>query len=250
MAPLPIKFTEQLQLNAVGVQQQSIGFNSCTLESDNFVCIRQQAEGSAQPEVLIVNLKNGNNVMRRPIKADSAIMHWNKEIIALKAGGKTLQIFDLAQKSKIKSTTMTEDVVFWKWFSETSLGLVTDTSVYHWNIFDPAQVSPQKMFERNQNLSGCQIINYRVDDDEQWMVVVGISQQQGRVVGSMQLYSKARGISQSIEGHAASFGKLRLEDAPADSKLFTFANRTQTGAKLHIVEVDHQSPNPVFQKKA
>ncbi|RMY94937.1 hypothetical protein D0862_08855 [Hortaea werneckii] len=250
MAPLPIKFTEQLQLNAVGVQQQSIGFNSCTLESDNFVCIRQQAEGSAQPEVLIVNLKNGNSVMRRPIKADSAIMHWNKEIIALKAGGKTLQIFDLAQKSKIKSTTMTEDVVFWKWFSETSLGLVTDTSVYHWNIFDPAQVSPQKMFERNQNLSGCQIINYRVDDDEQWMVVVGISQQQGRVVGSMQLYSKARGISQSIEGHAASFGKLRLEDAPSDSKLFTFANRTQTGAKLHIVEVDHQSPNPVFQKKA
>ena len=40
--------------------------------------MRQQAEGSASPEVLIVDLKNGNNVMRRPIKADSAIMHWNK----------------------------------------------------------------------------------------------------------------------------------------------------------------------------
>jgi len=187
--------------------------------------------------------------MRRPIKADSAIMHWNREIIALKAGGKTLQIFDLAQKSKIKSTTMTEDVVFWKWYSETSLGLVTDNSVYHWNIFDPAQVAPQKMFDRNQNLAGCQIINYRVADDETWMVVVGIQQQQGRVVGSMQLYSKARGISQAIEGHAAAFGTLRLEDAPADTKLFTFANRSATGAKLHIVEVDHQAPNPVFQKK-
>jgi len=212
--------------------------------------VRQQTEGSASPEVLIINLKNGNNVMRRPIKADSAIMHWNKEIIALKAGGKTLQIFDLGQKSKIKSTTMTEDVVFWKWFSETSLGLVTDTSVYHWNIFDPAQVAPQKMFDRNQNLAGCQIINYRVSDDEKWMVVVGISQQQGRVVGSMQLYSRDRGISQAIEGHAAAFGTLRLEDAPADTKLFTFANRSATGAKLHIVEVDHTAPNPVFQKKA
>ena len=188
--------------------------------------------------------------MRRPIKADSAIMHWNREIIALKAGGKTLQIFDLAQKSKIKSTTMTEDVVFWKWYSETSLGLVTDNSVYHWNIFDPAQVAPQKMFDRNQNLAGCQIINYRVADDETWMVVVGIQQQQGRVVGSMQLYSRDRGISQAIEGHAASFGTLRLEDAPGDTKLFAFANRGANGAKLHIVEVDHTAPNPVFQKKA
>ena len=168
----------------------------------------------------------------------------------MKAGGKTLQIFDLAQKSKIKSTNMQEDVVFWKWFSETSLGLVTDTSVYHWNIFDPSQVAPQKMFDRNQNLSGCQIINYRVSDDEKWMVVVGISQQQGRVVGAMQLYSKDRGISQAIEGHAAAFGTLRIEDAASDTKLFTFANRSASGAKLHIVEVDHQSPNPQFQKKA
>lgn len=66
----------------------------------------------------------------------------------------------------------------------------------------------------------------------------------------MQLYSRQRGISQAIEGHAAAFGTLRLEGAPADSKLFTFAVRTATGAKLHVVEVDHQAPNPVFQKKA
>jgi len=250
MAPLPIKFQELLQLTQVGILPGSIGFNSCTLESDHFICVRQQAEGSASPDVVIINLKNGNSVMKRPIKADSAIMHWNKEVIALKAGGKTLQIFDLGQKTKIKSTTMNEDVLFWKWFSESTLGLVTDTGVYHWNIFDATQASPQKMFDRNQNLAGCQIINYRVSDDEKWMSVVGISQQQGRVVGSMQLYSKERGISQAIEGHAAAFGTFRMEDAPADTKLFTFANRSATGAKLHIVEVDHQAPNPQFQKKA
>ncbi|WPH03665.1 Hypothetical protein R9X50_00654800 [Acrodontium crateriforme] len=250
MAPLPIKFTEQLQLTSVGILPASIGFNTCTLESDHYVCVRQKADENASPEVLIINLKNGNSVMKRPIKADSAIMHYNKEIIALKAGGKTLQIFDLAQKTKIKSTTMSEDVVFWKWFSDTSLGLVTDTAVYHWNIFDPAQVAPQKMFDRHANIQGCQIINYRVNEEEKWMVVVGIMQEGGRVVGRMQLYSRDRGISQAIEGHAAAFGTLRLEDAPADTKLFTFANRTATGAKLHIVEVDHTAPNPQFTKKA
>jgi clathrin heavy chain len=82
------------------------------------------------------------------------------------------------------------------------------------------------------------------------MVIVGITQQQGRVVGAMQLYSKDRGISQAIEGHAAAFGSLRLEGAPADTKLFTFSVRTATGAKLHIVEVDHHTANPVFPKKA
>ncbi|KAF4309669.1 hypothetical protein GTA08_BOTSDO02967 [Botryosphaeria dothidea] len=251
MAPLPIKFSELLQLSQVDIlQPTSIGFNSCTLESDSYICVRQQADQTASPEVIIIDLKNGNNIIRRPIKADSAIMHYNKQIIALKAQQRTLQIFDLAQKAKLKSATMNEDVVFWKWYSESSLGLVTENSVYHWNVLDPNQATPVKIFDRNPNLSGCQIINYRVNHDEKWSVIVGISQQQGRVVGAMQLYSRDRGISQNIEGHAAAFGTLRIEGAPADTKVFTFAVRTATGAKLHVVEIDHQAGNPQFAKKA
>lgn len=250
MAPLPIKFSELLQLSQVDILPTSIGFNSCTLESDSYICVRQQADQTASPEVIIIDLKNGNNIIRRPIKADSAIMHYNKQIIALKAQQRTLQIFDLAQKAKLKSATMNEDVVFWKWYSESSLGLVTENSVYHWNVLDPNQATPVKIFDRNPNLSGCQIINYRVNHDEKWSVIVGISQQQGRVVGAMQLYSRDRGISQNIEGHAAAFGTLRIEGAPADTKVFTFAVRTATGAKLHVVEIDHQAGNPQFAKKA
>lgn len=82
------------------------------------------------------------------------------------------------------------------------------------------------------------------------MAVVGISQQQGRVVGAMQLYSRDRGISQGIEAHAAAFGTVRLEGAPADTRVFTFAVRTAAGAKLHVVEIDHQPNNPDFPKKA
>jgi hypothetical protein len=48
---------------------------------------------------------------------------------------------------------MNEDVAFWKWIDEKSLGLVTETSVYHWDIFDSNQAAPAKMFERNANLS-------------------------------------------------------------------------------------------------
>ncbi|PHH63349.1 hypothetical protein CDD81_6046 [Ophiocordyceps australis] len=250
MAPLPIKFQEQVQLTNVGVEQQSIGFNSCTLESDSYVCIREKKSDAAQPEVVIVELKNGNNVTRRPIKADSAIMHWSRQVIALKAQSRTLQIFDLEAKKKLKSCTMNEDVQFWKWISQTTLGLVTTSSVYHWDVYEPSQEAPAKVFERNANLTGCQIINYRANADGKWMVLVGISSQQNRVVGAMQLYSKDRGISQAIEGHAACFGSIRLDGAPQDTKIFSFAVRTAVGAKLHIVEVDHPESNPVFQKKA
>ena len=125
-----------------------------TLESDQYVCVRQDnPANSASPDVIIIDLKNNNEIIKRPIKADSAIMHWNRQVIALKAQSRTLQIFDLAQKQKLKSTTMNEDVAYWKWISQDTIGLVTESSIYHWNVYDASQVSPVKAFERNANLS-------------------------------------------------------------------------------------------------
>lgn len=120
--------------------------------------MREQKTEASQPEVVIVYLKDAGQIMRKPIKADSAIMHWTREVIALKAQRRTLQIFDLGNKQKMKSTLMNEDVVFWKWISETSLGMVTETSVYHWDVFDPNQPVPVKIFERNANLQVCPFV--------------------------------------------------------------------------------------------
>lgn len=82
-------------------------------------------------------------------------MHWTKQIIALRAQSRTLQIFDLEKKQKLKSATMNEDVVFWKWISESTLGLVTETSVYHWDIYNEGQATPVEVFKRNANLNVC-----------------------------------------------------------------------------------------------
>jgi clathrin heavy chain len=82
-------------------------------------------------------------------------------------------------------------------------------------------------------MNGAQIINYRVNEAGNWLLLVGISAQQGRVVGSMQLYSKERGVSQPLEGHAGCFAKLTLEGAPNPTSLFTFSVRTATGAKVY-----------------
>jgi clathrin heavy chain len=148
----------------------------------------------------------------------------------LTPAARQLQIFNLELKAKIKAHAMNEDVVFWKWVSPKMLGLVTEASVYHWSI--EGESAPVKVFDRHATLVGSQIINYRVNSDEKWMVLVGISAQQGRVVGNMQLYNKDRGVSQPLEGHAASFAELKLDPAAAPNKLFTFASRSANGTKV------------------
>lgn len=162
---------------------------------------------------------------------------------------KTLQIFNIEMKSKMKAHTMTEDVVFWKWISLNTLALVTETAVYHWSM--EGDSTPNKMFERHSSLNGCQIINYRTDPKQTWLLLIGISAQHNRVVGAMQLYSVERKCSQPIEGHAASFAQFKMEGNAEASNLFCFAVRTVQGAKLHIIEVG-QPPtgNHPFPKKA
>lgn len=234
-----------VQLTSVGVQQASIGFNTLTMESDHFICVREKV--GEQNQVVIIDIADGNNVMRRPITADSAIMHAHEKIIALKSG-RQLQVFNIEAKQKIKSHLMHEDVTFWKWIDEKNLALVTDKAVYHWST--EGETQPVKVFERHTSLQGCQIINYRVNSDGKWLLLVGISAQQGRVVGAMQLFSRERGVSQPIEGHAAAFADLKLDGGATPTHLFTFAVRSANGAKLHVVEIDHQANNPVFTKKA
>lgn len=138
---------------------------------------------------------------------------------------------------------MNEDVIFWKWISRSTLGLVTETAVYHWTISDQTS-PPQKVFDRHANLAGAQIINYRATSDEKWLVLVGISGNPSnptafKVKGAIQLYSRERGVSQPIEGHAASFAEVKLEGHANPTKLFAFSVRTASGAKVNIVADVH-----------
>lgn len=89
--------------------------------------------------------------------------------------GKTLQIFNIEMKSKMKAHTMSEEVIFWKWISVNTVALVTETAVYHWSMEGDSQ--PQKMFDRHASLAGCQIINYRTDEQQKWLLLIGISAQ-------------------------------------------------------------------------
>ncbi|XP_042209629.1 clathrin heavy chain 1-like isoform X1 [Homarus americanus] len=245
---LPIRFQEHLQLTNVGIQASNIGFNTLTMESDKFICVREKVGETAQ--VVIIDMGDPTNPIRRPISGDSAIMNPASKVIALKAQ-KTLQIFNIEMKTKIKGEythTMDTEIQFWKWISTNKLALVTETAVYHWSMDGDAQ--PLKMFDRHSSLNGCQIINYRTDSKQNWLLLIGISAQQNRVVGFMQLYSIDRKASQPIEGHAAGFTTFKMEGNAEHSTLFCFAVRNAQGGKLHIIEVGQPAAgNQPFTKK-
>ncbi|KAH7355877.1 clathrin heavy chain [Pyrenochaeta sp. MPI-SDFR-AT-0127] len=250
---VPLHVTQPTLLTNLNILPASISWQNCTLESDKYVCVRQvNNEANAPAETVIIDLKNTNNIIRRPIRADSAIMHLTEPIIALKAQGRTLQLFNLETKERLQTYSHQEDIQFWRWISQTTLALVSTKAVYHWDVLDSKNtVAPRKIFDRQEQLENNQIINYVTNDDESWSCLVGItSNPAGGIRGNMQLFSKARNVSQPLEGHAATFGTLRLDGAQTDTKLFAFAVKSSSGeAKINIVEVDHNASNPAFPKR-
>lgn len=76
------KFHYSLQLTNVGINPASISFNTLTMESDKFICVREKVGETA--EVVIIDMADPTNPIRRPISADSAIMNPASKVIALK----------------------------------------------------------------------------------------------------------------------------------------------------------------------
>ncbi|KAJ6750992.1 hypothetical protein OIU85_001517 [Salix viminalis] len=227
------------------------------MESEKYICIRETAP---QNSVVIVDMSMPAQPLRRPITADSALMNPNSRILALKAQlpGTTqdhLQIFNIEMKAKVKSHQMPEQVVFWKWISANMLALVTQTSAYHWSIEGDSE--PVKMFDRTANLQGNQIINYRCDPSEKWLVLTGIAQgppeRPQLVKGNMQLFSVDQQRSQALEAHAAAFSTLKVAGNDNASILISFASRSfnagQLTSKLHVIELGAVPGKPSFTKK-
>jgi clathrin heavy chain len=65
------------------------------MESDKFICVREKVNDTAF--VIIIDMADSNNPIKRPITADSAIMNPLSKVIALKGN---LNILIKKQNSK------------------------------------------------------------------------------------------------------------------------------------------------------
>lgn len=66
----------------MGINAANIGFATLTMESDKFIVVREKIGDSSQ--VVIIDLNDISNPLRRPITADSVIMNPATKVLALK----------------------------------------------------------------------------------------------------------------------------------------------------------------------
>lgn len=252
MSDLPIEFTELVDLTSLGISPQSLDFRSTTFESEHYVTVRESQDGNNS--VAIVDLANGNQVTRKNMGGDSAIMHPSQNVISVRANGTIVQIFNLETKSKLKSFTLDEPCIFWKWLNDDTLGFITARSILTCNVFDGnVGGKPVMLTARHQNLNNTQIINVVANKKLDWFAVVGILQENGNIAGKIQLFSKQRNISQAIDGHVAIFSNILLEgNGSSPVQVFVTGNRNATTGtgELRIIEIDHDQNLPSqYQKK-
>lgn len=243
---IPILFHEVLPggLASHGIDPRDIGFGTVSMDSSKWCCIRTQ---NAPQSVVIVDLENPTAAPTRfPVTADSAIINPVEKILALRAG-QMLQIFHIDMRRKIKECKLEQRIDFWKWISSSTIAIVTASAVYHWSMDGPDP--PAKVFDRHASLEGAQIINYRTDATQQWLLLIGILQRDGRIAGSMQLFSREKGVSQIIEGHAGAFASHTPKGAAKPSILFAFAFRSASASKLFVLEVG-AGEGSTFQKQS
>ena len=150
---MPIKFKEHVQLTNVGISTTGISNKSLTMESEKFICVREKI--NAENQVVIIDMDDLTNPIRRPISADisanSVIMNPVNKVIAIKIE-KRIQILNVETESEIRDYVMEYDIIFWKWISSDTIAIVTENSVYHWNI--KGNFIPQKIFDVHASLSG------------------------------------------------------------------------------------------------
>ncbi|CCH62980.1 hypothetical protein TBLA_0I03250 [Henningerozyma blattae CBS 6284] len=251
MTDIPIDFTEITELEAIGISPEYFNSRSITFESDYFVTVRE-SNNNGQNTVAVVDLKNNNAVTRKTMGGDSALMHISSKIIAVRANGTIVQVFNLETKEKLKSFQMNDPILFWKWLDESNLGLVTATSLYVCNIFDgQIEIPPMILTQRHSNLNNCQIINFVANKNFDWFAVVGITQENDRIAGKIQLFSKLRNISQPIDGHVAIFSTIKLDGNTEPVQVFVTGTRSSTSSsgELRIIEIEHDQSQPISYTK-
>ena len=93
-----------MQLTNVGINASNIGFASLTMESDKFICVREKVGETNQ--VVIIDLSDPTNPIRRPISADSAIMNPASKVIALKGTRSYLDLLMTTMETKYSASSL------------------------------------------------------------------------------------------------------------------------------------------------
>ncbi|KAF9611320.1 hypothetical protein IFM89_030109 [Coptis chinensis] len=263
----PITIREVLKLPSIGINPLSINFTDVKMESDKYICVRETAS------VVIIDMNIPYLPLRMSITADSAMMNPNSRILAFKnqLPGTTcdyLKIFDIEMDTEMRSHQMPkQSSSFTLLFCMLRLYFGSGLLQKCWALshkpqyiigqFKASDSQPVKMFDRTANLTNNQIVSYRCDPAEKWLVLIGIApgtpERPQLIRGNMQLFSVDQQRSQALEAHSASFASFKVSGNENPSTLVCFASKTnyagQITSKLYVIELGPEPGKQAFTKK-
>jgi clathrin heavy chain len=236
----PIVSSELFQLNNVqgGLRPNTISFKTLTLESDKFVCVRDvQADG--QCSLVVVDLEQRTSERHNIKDAESAIMNPNSRILALRSR-ENLQVFNIDARERLKACAFNDTIVFWKWVDERTVGIVTNTAVYHWVLDGVVDAMPTHMFDRSQEMDAqVQILNYKADADKKWLMLSGVARAaDNSMAGKTQLYSVENSASKVLDGSAGTFASIRISPTdPRNCNVMCLASNNAPSGRVLMMEL-------------
>ena len=200
---------------------------------------------------MIVDIGASFAVTRKTMKAENILVHPQQMIIAARAkaasGSSFVQVFDMKNEKKICQAEVKEDIEYWTWLNNTTLGIVGATSVYH---VEAKTGNVTKIFDRASQLTGSHIMGYSMSRSGNWAILHGIgADEEKNIVGNMQLYSIEKSQQQILEGFCGSFSDVCVNDDPEyKNSLFSFVEKKkgQPTSTLRIMEIG--TPNGSDQK--
>ena len=140
---------------------------------------------------------------------------------------------------------MPETVVFWRWVSPSTIALVTPTAVFHWStevLSTLKGLRPPRSIRRRH-------ASHQLSSQPGREVVppMGISQGGAGVIkGAMQLYSRDKSVSQTLQGHAGCFHTMSVPGRSDKAQVLCFQEKKEgQPAKLFVMEVGRDARRPV-----
>lgn len=243
---LPVQMKELVQLTQIGFDPSLVKLGTLSFESDKFICAKETAGG--QTNVVVCDVQKNFAISKRKIQAEAVMMHPSKNIMAVRAKNPQnaiiLQVYNLDTKSKMKDLIINYEVVFWKWLNDSTIGLVTTTSVLSLSILEMNSPA-KKVFDRQGPLAtpNVFVMNIVCDKDMQWYTLSAVTSTkdaQGRpqVVGYIQLYGAQQNQSQPIEGFCPAFGNVKcVDDNPVSLLSFIDKKANNPGYKIMITDL-------------
>lgn len=239
----PIQMKEVINLTQAGFDPGLIKLGTLSFESDQFICAKEIINGHAN--VVVCDVKTNFAISKRKISAEGVMMHPTMNVMAVRAKNPQnaiiLQVYNLDTKVKMKDIIINYEVVFWKWLNDSTIGIVTTTSVLLLSI-DDVNVPAKKIFDRQGPLAtpNVFIMNLLCDPLLQWFTLSAVTSTEGpqgqpMVVGYIQLYNSQQNVSQPIEGFCPAFGSVKcIDDTPLSLLSFIDKKANNPNYKLMI----------------